>query len=453
MNRSIKLALFCTCFSTVFAKNDTIIHGWHSEPHERGTWSIIWSCLATIFICTWSVLHMNVPPRGPDDWKDEVKRVYTKVSQTLLAGVAPEYILAEAFYSDFHSRRLKHDLNTRPKAAEVEEWTLTHTRFALAHGFVFYDGSTWNWDPLEELNDISMIPQKPPISKKELKSRAKSDWTTKTLALFQILWFAVQLLVRAIQHLHITALEILTLAFLICSLATYGLYWTKPQNVQYPVLLLIDPPNESSLREDPPIGDLTGAESPGEEPQTKRANRDVGGSETAAEAFKNTQAGDSSANGRRDLEKNIQITTHRSGTENNFESMIEALDKGHRSIETSLQRVSITSNLLLGFAGTAFGAIHCLAWNSTFPTPEERLAWRICCVATTSLPMFGALYSILDNFVVVDILFNPVFTFWVGYYAVARITIVVLALMALRALSADDLQTTSWNNLIPHIGV
>jgi hypothetical protein len=37
--------------------------------------------------------------------------------------------------------------------------------------------------------------------------------------------------------------------------------------------------------------------------------------------------------------------------------------------------------------GTLFGALHCLAWNFHFPTPQEALAWRICSGLTTALPL------------------------------------------------------------------
>ena len=43
------------------ARNDTIVHGWVEEPERRGTMSLIYSCLATVILCTWSVLHVDVP--------------------------------------------------------------------------------------------------------------------------------------------------------------------------------------------------------------------------------------------------------------------------------------------------------------------------------------------------------------------------------------------------------
>jgi hypothetical protein len=47
--------------------------------------------------------------------------------------------------------------------------------------------------------------------------------------------------------------------------------------------------------------------------------------------------------------------------------------------------------LVLGaiFGGSLFGGIHCLAWNAHFPTPTEKLIWRISSVMTAALPVLS----------------------------------------------------------------
>ena len=35
--------------------------GWVPEPQGRGTTGLLWSCFATIFLCTWSAIHPNLP--------------------------------------------------------------------------------------------------------------------------------------------------------------------------------------------------------------------------------------------------------------------------------------------------------------------------------------------------------------------------------------------------------
>lgn len=162
MHKPVGFALLSICVTTVIARNDTILHGWHSEAHERGTWSIVWGCLATIYFCTWSVLHLDVPPPDLGEWK----RFFVKVGSTLFAAVAPEYLLGRAFLRDYYSYKLKRMLIERflktqqvgeeTSGQKLEPWTLTHTRFVLAGGFVKEDGNKWIWS--EDHVDIpSMI--------------------------------------------------------------------------------------------------------------------------------------------------------------------------------------------------------------------------------------------------------------------------------------------------------
>lgn len=79
----------------------------------------------------------------------------------------------------------------------------------------------------------------PPISEEELKGLGKSDGFVKLIALTQIIWSVVQALFRAIHHYHTTAIEVMTVAFVFCSIFTYGFCWQVPQNVEYPVFIEI----------------------------------------------------------------------------------------------------------------------------------------------------------------------------------------------------------------------
>jgi len=106
---------------------------------------------------------------------------------------------------------------------------------------------------------------------------------------------------------------------------------------------------------------------------------------------------------------------------------------------------------LFGLFAFGFGAIHCLAWNSLFPTAKERLAWRVC---SATKPALSALFTGL-----ISILYRKIsgddFTVLCGFtatlvYSIGRITLIVLAFMSLRALPADAFQTVNWNSYIPH---
>lgn len=52
--------------------NTTSPVGWVPEPQGRGTIGLLWSCFATIFLCTWNAIHPNLP--GKRDSKFRVFR-------------------------------------------------------------------------------------------------------------------------------------------------------------------------------------------------------------------------------------------------------------------------------------------------------------------------------------------------------------------------------------------
>jgi hypothetical protein len=71
--------------------NATAVTGWEAGPTSRGTLSLLWGCLLTIFACTWTVLHLNVP--GLEDgmwWK------LRKIKWMAITILFPEFILSKA---------------------------------------------------------------------------------------------------------------------------------------------------------------------------------------------------------------------------------------------------------------------------------------------------------------------------------------------------------------------
>ena len=392
----------------VQARNDTLIHGWTQEPSGRGTWSILWGCLATIFICTWSALHLNVPKRH-GRWY----LFFRKLRWMLIATTAPEYVVFNAASDFFDARALLKHLHSRGH----RKWTLVLTQFAYAKGF---RTRTPLGDELECTVDrlLALIENRdiddPPISEDELKSRGKSDWVIKLIAMIQIIWFVVQTLVRAIQHYHITPLEIMTVAFVFCSVFTYSFCLNQPQDVEYPVILEV---SDAALARDgtPSTADT---KTPGTD-ETKPKQ-----------------------------ESNRSIHTEEGGETSNALAHVDEARAATASHYVPGWAAETVPVILLGIFACGFGALHCLARNSQFPTFKEQLAWRICSATTTAVPVFVAPSIYLSPF---D---NIVLESWgllmLIIYVIGRITIIVLAFMSLRALPADAFQTVDWNSYIPH---
>ena len=379
--------LFAIWTGIASANNKTIVHGWEPEPDGRGTWSILWSCLVTIFICTWSVLHLDVPKRH-GWWYLR----FRKVKWMLVAALAPEYILMLAADDFFQARTLLGHLVTHGG----DEWTLIHAEFAVAGGIRVKSPESDEIMPkrIESLKKAVESGQikEPPISEEELKSRSKSDGVVKLIALLQITWFGLQALFRAIQHLQVTALEIMTVAFFVLAVLIYAIWWNRPQDIEYPIVI-------------------------------KLQNAGSDGVEKSQE---------------------VNVDTKSRGGRS-----VWFMDKKYEAWVDQKWHVV----MMLTIIAPLFGAIHCLAWNGPFPTAKEALAWRICAVATTSLPLWEGVVLWCDSTdgmsdLLLLVLATPMFL-----YAIARITLITLAFMSLRALPADAFQTIAWTNYFPNLGV
>ncbi|MCJ1280050.1 hypothetical protein MMC21_007875 [Puttea exsequens] len=155
----------------------------------------------------------------------------------LVACLAPDVLLIDAVSGHFNARQLLRNL----KSAGGEKWALSHAHLARADGFRLRASTDAEDSACSDDHLVKMVQEglniKPPLSEEELWGRSKSDWLIKAVAVSQIAWFGIQILSRAVQHLAVSVLEILTLAFVVCSMFTYGLLWHRPQNVEYPVIL------------------------------------------------------------------------------------------------------------------------------------------------------------------------------------------------------------------------
>lgn len=78
----------------------------------------------------------------------------------------------------------------------------------------------------------------PLIEKNEIDDKSKGDAVSKGIALLQLTWFIIQIIVRATQGLAITELELTTAALAGLNSVMYFFWWSKPRDVQCPVVIL-----------------------------------------------------------------------------------------------------------------------------------------------------------------------------------------------------------------------
>ena len=83
--------------------------------HCRTIWNIVWSCLVTIFSCTWVAVHPNVPcpkKREVNGWIERYIRnpllsfVEHRLPLFICALLVPEYVLAWAIRQFLSARRI-----------------------------------------------------------------------------------------------------------------------------------------------------------------------------------------------------------------------------------------------------------------------------------------------------------------------------------------------------------
>ena len=83
--------------------------------HCRTIWNIVWSCLVTIFSCTWVAMHPNVPcpkKREVNGWIERYIRnpllsfVEHRLPLFICALLVPEYVLAWAIRQFLSARRI-----------------------------------------------------------------------------------------------------------------------------------------------------------------------------------------------------------------------------------------------------------------------------------------------------------------------------------------------------------
>ncbi|PBK87657.1 hypothetical protein ARMGADRAFT_971663 [Armillaria gallica] len=206
-----------------------------NDSSNRTPWDIIWSCLATIFACTWLAVHPNVPSHDVRE-KGRLFLGLHRVKHMLLAIICPEVVIVWAL----RQRLVASALSKRLKLS------MTHGFFICMGGFTgrkeypitathfFYSDTS---DPTCGVISGEIRPGLDilSITKDELMDKSKGDVLSKCISLLQTTWFVVQYFSRITLSLPTTPLETATLAFALLNFCNYILWWHKPLDVQYPL--------------------------------------------------------------------------------------------------------------------------------------------------------------------------------------------------------------------------
>lgn len=350
--------------------------GWQDSPHRRGTWDIILSCGTTIFACTWSIQHLNVP--GTHD--SPVKKTMRSCQWMAITILFPEFIMAHAFfelsmaveatklieatskmtmkYSSlvrmlFFRGRVQ---NSDPEHCENNqrpEWSLAHSYFANMGGLLFehteeQERIRFPLTALQYAREIDLY-SCPEITEDDIKDKGKQDYFAKAIAILQICWLILSLITRTSRGLPFSQFETLTLGLAVCGVAIYIIYWYKPQGVGVPMKI------------------------------AKRGGYTV-------PQFSRTYDSlwDVLSNSKKTLSPQ---SVHRIRNDNIPPA---GSDKWNTPI------------LVLAFLSAVFGCLHVIAWNFEFPSEVEKLLWRIATIMSIVVPGLGMTTILLAQFTTQD---------------------------------------------------
>ncbi|TFK60408.1 hypothetical protein BDN72DRAFT_850540, partial [Pluteus cervinus] len=468
-------------------------------PQDRALNDIVRSCVLTIFACIYTALHPNIPDPEATMWQKICGRL--KMSFYML--IAPEAVIWWAMRQWYGARTVAYLVNNlKPEL----KWTTTHGHFVQMGGLegIHSDGRRqcihaihlhpyWKHGygaqgrlDLDELQ----------FPKKQVQDRSKGDLLSKGLVALQTSWFVLECIARFRQHLPITELEVVTLAFAALNTMTYGFWWDKPLNVNCQIQIHIKPKGSSGGPQTHDTWEGGGNEVEGQghqEIETENSSREYEiDSNDATEGGDNNQLlmtpiGRDQGNGDGRTTKNGRNQEHSSSTgQNLFYFLVMRpftaleIDKGARFVpmfygykasEGDLLRIRLTSCII----GMIFAGIHFIAWSSHFPTHLELVLWRSSSLVVLVIPFFVGLFGILlrdwdfateaskaDEWILslgwgtiptmlLRALRRALYILGPILYILARISLIVQAFISLRDLQPTIFQNIAWTSYIPHL--
>ncbi|KAJ9616754.1 hypothetical protein H2200_000473 [Cladophialophora chaetospira] len=419
---------------------DSLVWGFVQDPDGRGTFSILLSCLAVLLLNTWTVLHLNIPPRR-SPWRNYLH----KCKWWIIALICPDGLAVSSFEQWRNAR-----LSVKRLKAKYPWWTITHGFYAEMGGYRIVpptDGNpTYTFRARELIwlaeHDVLIIPE---VTSEELHDRSNADYLIKGIALTQSTWFMLQLCARVNQHLPITTLELATVAFIGCTGMMYFFWWHKPMDIE--IYTPITDPGITSAQLCSLAREVITSHStshwyrpPPREAHEHRWDWFWFEKPMVLTRLHVIDKGDKVP---RDLR--AVVKDNFTGYARVASWFMPAVNESHSA------EWGPWDHLCVFCVGNIFNGIHCAAWKFVFPTHIESVLWKVS-VCT----MLGVIYLWVPVAGTISWLRNRRRLKSVPYwfvtlcYFVARLYLIFEIFFGLRALEHGVFLTVDWTKYFPH---
>ncbi|KAK1707176.1 hypothetical protein BDP67DRAFT_493525 [Colletotrichum lupini] len=254
------------------------------------------------------------------------------------------------------------------RPTNVQKWTIVHSYYAQMGGIRYQRPcrKDTNWycltaSMLTARYTFETDAERSPLNRlvleeQDVKDKSKADWLLKGIAVTQVSWLILSVIVRGILHLPITQLEIATISFAVMAILSYMANWWKPKDISQATSL-----SQPAMGLNIPLKDQPAA---------------------YAQSF---------------------ISRLRSPTYSRHEAN-ELNDRLPR-VPNDLVWMKGEGPLLfilMALSSLGFGGLHCLAWNFEFPSPAELLCWRVASLISAALPTITLVTSLILHFLVTE---------------------------------------------------